>query len=214
MIFGVDEAGRGSVLGPLIVCAVGVKKNDLKFLKKIGVRDSKLLSDGKRTVLSAKILNLAIYKLLEISPKQIDDLRKNISLNKITLSKFAEALIALNVSETDEIYVDSCDVKAERFGEDLKKLISHKKIVSEHKADSKYLVVSAASILAKVRRDEKIEELKKKVGIDFGSGYPSDERTIRFLREWYLSHKNFPDFARKSWKTLEKLKQKNLDSFL
>ena len=87
-------------------------------------------------------------------------------------------------------------------------------IKSEHKADSKYLIVSAASILAKVRRDEKIEELKKKAGIDFGSGYPSDERTIRFLREWYLSHKNFPDFTRKSWKTLEKFKQKNLDSFL
>ncbi|WP_457753524.1 ribonuclease HII, partial [Thermococcus sp.] len=81
------------------------------------------------------------------------------------------------------------------------------KIIAEHKADAKYLPVSAASILAKVTRDKAIEKLKKQYG-EIGSGYPSDPRTRKFLEEYYKEHGEFPPIVRKSWKTLRKIEEK------
>jgi ribonuclease HII len=108
-------------------------------------------------------------------------------------------------------YVDAADVNAARFGTNLKAQYAKKypekanelSVVSEHQADATYPVVSAASIVAKVRRDELIKELGKKIGIDFGSGYPSDPKTQRFLEDWSREHDTLPEFVRHSWKTAE-----------
>ena len=99
-------------------------------------------------------------------------------------------------------------MKEERFGEVIGKRLSFSpKIVAEHKADSKYIPVAAASILAKVTRDRAIEKLKEAYG-EIGSGYPSDPITRRFLEEYYKKHGVFPPIVRKSWKTLEKIEEK------
>jgi len=104
-------------------------------------------------------------------------------------------------------YVDSSDVRAERFANDILGLLPRKiRIVSEHHADEKYPVVSAASIIAKVTRDQKIDEIRKLHG-EFGSGYPSDPRTIHFLRDWFMRNRSFPDFVRRSWKTATMIEQ-------
>jgi ribonuclease HII len=105
-------------------------------------------------------------------------------------------------------YVDSSDVLPDRFGQDISSMLpAGIKVVSEHHADSRYPVVGAASILGKVRRDAIIQELAQRYG-DLGSGYPSDPKTIRFLEDWYDRHGSFPDFARKSWKTLERITER------
>ena len=90
------------------------------------------------------------------------------------------------------------------------KLNSKVKLIVEHKADTKYPTVAAASILAKVTRDREIEKIKKKIGIDFGSGYPSDPKTIEFVNK----HWNKFDIFRKSWSTYQKVAAKKSQSKL
>jgi ribonuclease HII len=105
----------------------------------------------------------------------------------------------------DIAYVDASDVNAERFGDWIRGHLPFKtKVISEQKADVNYPVVAAASIVAKVRRDELISELHKKYGF-FGSGYPADHRTIAFLERWVREHGELPEFARKSWKTAQRI---------
>jgi ribonuclease HII len=116
----------------------------------------------------------------------------------------------------DLVYADAADVIAERFAENLRRQYAktspaHAKeieIIAMHKADAVYPVVSAASIIAKVRRDELIECLKKEWGMDFGSGYPSDPKTKEFLLKWGQTHNGeFPGIVRQSWKTVENIRE-------
>jgi ribonuclease HII len=98
--------------------------------------------------------------------------------------------------------VDACDVNSFRYAEMVKgNLVRQCEIVSEHHADVKFPVVSAASIIAKVTRDRAIAALAKKYG-EIGSGYPADPVTIRFLETWIAEHGSPPPIARKSWKTI------------
>ncbi len=112
------------------------------------------------------------------------------NMNEIMVVCFAKVLEQL---KPDIVYADAADVKAERFAENLLRQYAKTspdhakkiKVVSMHQADAIYPVVSAASIIAKVRRDELIEELKREWCIDFGSGYPSDPpKTRGFLLKW------------------------------
>ena len=126
-----------------------------------------------------------------------------ITMNRLEELKMAEIIKDL---KPHTIYIDAVDVNEERFSKSIKYLLNYqpKEIISKHKADDLYPIVSAASILAKVKRDAIIEELKKNHG-DFGSGYTSDKRTIDFLRGWVREHKSAPIFARKSWETTKKI---------
>ena len=105
-----------------------------------------------------------------------------------------------------EIYIDAADVNEKRFGLVFEEAFPLAKIVSRHKADQHYLVVSAASIIAKVERDNAIEKLKEKVGEDFGSGYPADPKTKSFLNNIFRKNKKFPPYVRESWDTAKKIK--------
>src|SRR5207245_6455993 len=106
---------------------------------------------------------------------------------------------------TELAYVDSSDARTERFKNNILDCLSFTpRIVSEHKADINYPVVSAASIMAKVHRDSRIEEIKKEYG-EIGSGYAHDPITVRFLSEYYLANRDFPPIVRRSWKTLRNL---------
>lgn len=203
---GIDEAGRGPVVGPLVIAAVVVDESKLSNLETLGVKDSKKLSPKKREELFKEIVRLVDdYFILEISPEEIDN--REGTMNEFEVENFIKVLNSLNL-KPDVLYIDAADVKEERFGEIIGKRLSFSpKIVAEHKADSKYIPVAAASILAKVTRDRAIEKLKEAYG-EIGSGYPSDPITRRFLEEYYKKHGVFPPIVRKSWKTLEKIEEK------
>ncbi len=201
LIAGVDEAGKGPVIGPM--CVGGVLTTDMGSLKKLGVNDSKKLTPEKREKLSEQIKNTADKTfVLEVSAAQIDEFRKVMTMNEVMVICFAGVLKEL---KPEFAYLDAADVKPERFGRLVGERYGHKiKIISEHYADEKYSVVSAASIIAKVKRDALLKELSIKMGLSVGSGYPSDPKTKRFLEDWIRTHKEFPPFVRKSWKTVSK----------
>lgn len=203
-IAGVDEAGRGPVIGPLIITAIVIEEPQEEALIEWGVRDSKKLSPRQRESLANRIRQLTQkIEVLEISAKEIDSQRRlKRSLNTLEAQWMAQVLQKL---EWDTAYVDASDVNAERYG---RYIMSHlrtdRKVISEHKADLTYPIVAAASIIAKVRRDQRIQELHQTYG-DFGSGYPNDPKTRQFLRNWLKDHDTFPDIVRQTWETVRNL---------
>ena len=210
MIGGADEAGRGPVVGPLVVAGV-VFKDDV-FLKENNVRDSKKCTPKTREILAEKIKANAIsYEIAVVSASDIDDLRKVMTLNELEVDIFSRIIDKLR---PDVCYVDSADVNDERFGNSILSRLSFKpEIVSKHKADDIYPVVGAASILAKTMRDEEVrkigQELKKKLDLPMGSGYPADPVTQKFLKEWVSNFGELPPHTRLSWKTARKILKEN-----
>ena len=213
LVSGVDEAGRGPVIGPLVIAGVLFKENDLSKLVNLGVKDSKLLSPKKRETRALQIKKFALkWHIVLLSPAEIDRVvesrRKLHKLNRLEAQAMAKVITFL---KPDIVYVDASDVLADRFEEHIAENLSFSpKIISEHKADVKYPVVSAASIIAKVERDKVISQLQKKHG-NMGCGYPSDSNTIKFLEDWIRKFGSYPDFVRKSWKTAKRV-QREADS--
>jgi len=207
-IVGVDDAGRGSVIGPLVIAGVLLDEKDLAKLIGLGVRDSKLLSPRRREQLAEEIRRLALqHHVIVLSPAEIDRVvesgRKLHKLNRLEAQTMAKVI---EVLKPDVAYVDASDVLADRFKHHIAESLPFKvQIVSEHKADATYPIVSAASIIAKVERDKAIFELKRKHG-DMGSGYATDPKTLEFLESWIKRYGSYPEFVRKSWKPAKKLK--------
>jgi len=203
---GIDEAGRGPVIGPMVISAVVVDEENVPKLEELGVKDSKRLTPKRRERLFDEIIKLLDdYVILELWPEEIDS--RGGTLNEFEVENFVKVLNSLKV-RPDVVYIDAADVKEARFGEDIRKRLNFEaEIVAEHKADDKFVPVSAASILAKVTRDRAIEKLKEEYG-EIGSGYPSDPRTRAFLENYYREHGEFPPIVRRSWKTLRKIEEK------
>ncbi|TMS41034.1 MAG: ribonuclease HII [Methanobacterium sp.] len=200
-VVGIDEAGRGSVLGPLVLCGVVIEEDRIKFLERIKVKDSKKISPKKRVVLSRKIRKITDYHLVKIQAHDIDILRANqVNLNQI--EKLGMRKI-IEKSGANTCIVDCFDIKPNRFKSELEGHYPDLNIIAEHKADDKYVVVAAASIVAKVERDNEILKIKKEYK-DIGSGYPSDPKTIQFLKN---SHPDLPEFVRKSWETVNRIEE-------
>ena len=173
IICGVDDAGRGSMIGPLVISGVTIDKKNVKKLRSIGVQDSKKLSPKTREILYKKIIEIVDdYHVVRISPKIIDQSVFKHKLNHLEAKNMAKVIKKLNPKVA---YVDSCDVDYKRFGKEISSLTYNSKIISRHHADSRFIVVAAASIIAKVSRDKSIHRLKK--NFDLGSGYPSDKNT-------------------------------------
>lgn len=204
---GIDEAGRGPVVGPLVV---GLVAGDPKMLRRLGVKDSKLLTHARRVELAAKIREKAErVELVEIGASDLDFRMGRTSLNVVEVEFFAE--LGRRVA-ADTYYLDACDVNAKRFGNSFSALLLREpppKVVSEHKADVRYPLVAAASIIAKVQRDAAIakiaERLEPAIGLPLGSGYSHDERTIAFLRRHLELHGRLPVEARAAWATSKDL---------
>lgn len=204
-ICGIDDAGRGSMLGPLVIAGISLDKRKLRKLSSLGVKDSKKLSPKSREQLYKEIIKLVDnYYITKISPRIIDASVKNHCLNGLEAKYMAKVVSKLNA---DTSYVDSCDVNPVRFGKEISHLSNNHKIKSYHHADSRFVVVSAASILAKVSRDKAISKLRK--SHDLGSGYPSDSVTVKFVKKYYQINKVMPNFVRKSWKPVQKIVLKN-----
>ena len=211
MICGVDEAGKGPVIGPLVVAAVAVK--NAKDIQDLGVKDSKQLNPVKRRELSNINKDKFDYTIEIIEAEKVDEYRKQNRLNDLNREAFEKLISKLNPNVA---YVDAADVNEHRFGKQIKEKLTNENdtdIISMHKADEKIDVVAAATIIAKEAREEEIRRLKKEIG-DFGSGYPSDERTIKFLKSFYADNGKWPTGTRKSWKTIERIRPvKTLDDF-
>ncbi len=202
-ILGIDEAGRGSVLGPLVIAGVVVPDKMEKVLERMGVKDSKRLAPHRRTILSRKLKKMFDYEIVVISAREIDEMRaEGINLNEIEKNAMESILLKI---KPEKAIVDAVDVKAERFQDNLCK-DTGVNVIAEHKADDKYIEVSAASIIAKAERDSQIAEINKefiKTG-GIGSGYPSDPKTKEFLTNY--TYDEMPDFVRRSWATVAKMK--------
>jgi ribonuclease HII len=203
---GIDDAGRGPVIGPMVIAGCLLDEKAEKKLKDLGVRDSKLLTHKRRVFLSEKIKELAeSYEVVAIFPDEIDskngDGRK---LNEVEAIAFAEIVNKLNDNSSKiKVIADCPSPTISKWSDFLKTKIdnlSNLEISCEHKADKNHVSVSAASILAKCVREEEMETLKKEFGIELGSGYCSDPVTQKFLTKFAEKYKDKGIF-RKTWIT-------------
>ena len=200
-ICGVDDAGRGSMIGPMVIAGISIEKKDINKLRKLGVRDSKKLTPKKRELLYKEIIKIVDdYHVIRIPPKTIDRYVFEHNLNHLEAKKMAEVITNLKPQLS---YVDSCDVNASRFGREISDFAGKSKVRSYHYADSRFVVVSAASIIAKVSRDRSITRLNKNT--NFGSGYPSDKKSVTYVKKLVSSKKPLPSSIRKSWKPVQKI---------
>jgi ribonuclease HII len=214
LICGVDEAGKGSVLGPMVVA--GVACTDPSAVAALGVRDSKKLTRLRRESLYDQIRSVCTTTVVVLSAADIDRDRETATMNLIVARGHASVISTLAPAIA---YVDACDVNADRYRETVTANLAPAcscQVIAEHRADSTYPVVAAASIIAKVTRDRLIDALAEEYG-RIGSGYPSDRYTIEYLSDYIGRHHAAPPCARKSWKTtahlLEMGAQRDLCSF-
>ena len=215
LIIGIDDAGRGPLIGPMCLAGVLITKEQEKVLKEAGAKDSKQLTHPVRVKLSETIKdNVIDSKVVKSFPKEIDEaVFSKENLNTLEAKKTAEIINALNNDkmhkEKIKVVVDCPSVNTKAWRETMCRFVKHQEnleIACEHKADVNHTAVSAASILAKVAREEEVEKLKKeyeKYG-DMGSGYPSDPNTKKFLKEHGKALADSGIF-RKSWGTWKAL---------
>ncbi len=197
LIAGLDEAGRGPPIGPLVMAGIRIDEKKKGWLKRIGVKDSKLLTRQKREELFDKIINLVdSYKIFIIPPIKIDE-ALNSESNNLNWLEADCMLDVIHALQPEKAYLDSPSRNIPAFTSYLKKrLACRTDLIVEHKADLNHAVCGAASILAKVTRDREIEKIHELTGIDFGAGYGLDMRTYEFIRDY---HDKYPEFFRKSW---------------
>jgi ribonuclease HII len=208
----VDEAGKGAVLGPMVVAAVCCHSEE--ECSRLGMRDSKTLSPARREDLYELVERNFTTAVVILSPKEIDQCLQETTLN-VCLARAHAAVI--QELRPEKAFVDAVDVIAARHAETMRRYMDWDcTIISEHKADRAYPVVGAASIVAKVIRDREVKRLRKQYG-NFGSGYPADPVTRAYLEHYIQIHHTPPLFARKSWKTvteyLKSLHQRELTEF-
>ncbi len=213
MICGVDEAGRGPVLGPLVVCGVSVA-NDSSLVE-MGVRDSKKLTRARREEMAPRIIEVSQVEVLEVPAEEIDSMRSRMTMNELEAILFARIIDKLS---PEVAYLDAADVNEDRFRELTRSCMAcSAALVSKHRADDIYPVVSAASVIAKVTRDHRVDLIGKELGVEVGSGYTSDPVTKAFIHAWLDENGSLPPHVRRSWKTSQKIMNLNgirrLDSF-
>jgi ribonuclease HII len=202
LIAGIDEAGRGPVIGPMVMAIAALEEKDLPELERLGITDSKLLSPERREGLLSAVKRLCETAVEVISPQAVDEAVNDPSRNLNTLEAEVAGRLIDTLAERvgpykiKHVILDCPSVNPEGYLVVLRKFVRRDvQIITEHKADLHHRIVGAASIVAKVLRDAEIESLKQKHGVDFGSGYPSDAKTARFVR---LHYKDY-DFFRTSW---------------
>jgi ribonuclease HII len=216
---GIDEAGKGSVLGSLFISAVMTcNKDTLDRLKDEGVRDSKMLSSDMRSYLRTIVEDECVYRTAELTSSDIDGSR---NLNHLTYDAFIDTindLILHYENENDDesiirVFVD-CPIRDTAKYKNMmeRDLIARNEIsiVCENKADDKYVIVGAASIIAKTSRDSHVLDMERNYSgyCNIGSGYPSDSNTVTFLEKYYIDNGDFPKEARRKWYTLDRIRGK------
>jgi len=211
-LLGIDDAGRGPVIGPMILAGVLIKKEDLPKLKALKVKDSKQLTQPQREKLAIQIEKISEFEIIKTYPEEIDSaVQGGLNLNRLEAVKMANIVNSLAGKKEAEIIIDCPSVNILAWKNYLLTHIDsvqNKHFIVEHKADERYAVCSAASILAKVAREKEIALIKKRLGIEFGSGYPADPITIEFLRKSGKKYEK-QGIIRKSWQTWQAIKKKS-----
>jgi ribonuclease HII len=208
IICGIDEAGRGPVVGPMVLAGFCIEEKKLPLLKEMGAKDSKAIAPKRRKELSKVLKKTAhSYQIEVIEPKEIDNALGDAYLNLNWLEALYTAKI-INKLKPDKVMLDLPSNNKHNYLSFIRKNLKvNTELDAEHKADVTYPVVSAASILAKVERDRRIREIEKKIGQEIGSGYPSDPRTMDFLGK---NHNKYDEIFRKSWASYKRQKQAKL----
>jgi len=214
-IVGLDEAGRGSLVGPLLVGAFAIRETDGERLPSLGVRDSKQLTPARRREVYERISSVGVCRSIALAPHTIDRYVARGGLNELELLTFARLVRALRPATA---YADACDPDAARFGRRLAALVGDGvEVVARHRADEEIAVVGAASIVAKVRRDRALGQLRVRLGDGLGSGYPSDRRTREFVERCLRSGGEPPQWLRRSWAPVQRVMRarsaRTLDEF-
>ena len=219
-LVGVDEAGRGPVIGPLVVAALAVPvEGGEDELRGLGVRDSKKLAPARREAVYEGLVGYP-HEVIEVSAENVDALRSTASLNVIEARVFASVVLhlltALGEGARVAVYMDAADTSESVFERNFRSSLVDAPeaerlvhVVSRHEADDTFPVVSAASVVAKTRREAAIARIHEELGEDFGSGYPSDARTISFLEKWIMEKGVLPPHTRMSWRTAQRLVDKH-----
>jgi ribonuclease HII len=214
LILGIDDAGRGPVIGPMVLAGCLIKKETEKEFIKLGVRDSKTILPKKRDKLAEEIkLRCEAYHAVIIPVREIDGQDNDgLNLNQREAIASAQIINKLNkqIKNSDKIQaiIDCPSTNIPAWKEYLEQFLigrANVTVICEHKADVNHVSVSAASIIAKTTRDKEIEKIKKELGVDFGSGYSSDPITRKFIYEQYDKYKDKGIF-RESWGTIKKHK--------
>jgi ribonuclease HII len=187
------------LLGPIIVAGICVSKKSISEMIKKGIKDSKLLTPKKRQILFGHVVSIA--ESICICRINIAEIDFHVFKNNLNTLEAEAMAITISNMKSDKTYVDSCDVNPSRYQRTISSFLKRNstKLISMHHADKLNVVVSGASIIAKVIRDSEITKIRVKYG-DIGSGYPSDKKTIEFVRQWFRQKNEIPPFARRSWK--------------
>ncbi len=204
IIAGLDETGRGSVIGPLVVCCASCNRDDSRLLRKYASKDSKQLTAKQREEMLVELRKFCSFKVAELSAADLNQMMKKGSLNDIEARAMADLI--KKTGDCDAM-IDMPDRYSWTFRKRMEKF-GVKRFEAEHKADEKHPIVAAASIYAKVLRDKRVADIRAST-MDFGSGYPSDEKTRSALRDRHASALLKP-YIRERWKTLETVKQRKL----
>ncbi len=205
IIAGIDEAGRGPVIGSLIIAMALCNKKNEKKLKKICKKDSKQLSQTQRLETLKKLEGICDFMHIEINASELNEKMENMSLNDIEAEGMASLI---KKTKNSDVMIDLPDRYSWVFKKRMEKF-GVTKFEAEHKADENYSIVAAASIFAKVLREKRVSQIKEEIGVDFGSGYPSDPKTRAVLKD-KEGLKKIEKYLRKKWKTLENVMQKKL----
>ena len=202
-VLGLDEAGRGSLVGPLVVGGFLMDAHRVPELVEIGVRDSKRLTPARREEIFAALPGLGRSFVCALPPQEVDRAVARHRLNHLELTAFARLV---REARPDTAYADACDPVAARFGRRLAaKAGTGCAVHASHKADRDLPIVGAASIVAKVHRDRALATLRERLGPELGSGYPSDGATVAFVKAALSVGGPVPDWVRASWLTTERL---------
>jgi len=197
-MIGVDEAGKGAVVGSMFVAAV-------EFDADFEVPDSKRLGADKREELAERVRKTCEVAVVEVTADEIDRYVVDGGMNDLMVEAHGRALDGLDASGA--VVADASDTDADRFARRLSERAG-REVDAEHGADDRYDAVGAASVVAKVERDAGVSEF------DAGSGYPGDQDAVEFLRR---HAPEYPDCVRESWSTAERVarkeKQSDLDEF-
>ncbi|HLC86584.1 MAG TPA: ribonuclease HII [Candidatus Nanoarchaeia archaeon] len=198
LICGIDDAGRGPVIGPMIMAGVLIEENDLDKLKSIGVKDSKLLTQKQRERICKEIVKIVKdYKIIKVYPEEVDKAVMSDGVSNLNFLEGEKMAEIINYLKPDQVVVDCPSNNKKAFAQFLKNKIKiNSSLRCEHHADKNFVAVGAASILAKCAREEEVLLIKKRIGIDFGSGYVSDPKTKQFLKE---NWNKYPEIFRHSW---------------
>lgn len=216
---GIDDAGRGPVIGPMVLAGCVINEEIEAQFREMGVKDSKQVAPKKRKELAAKIKELALsYKIVIISPEVIDVNQSiGVKLNETEAIATAQIIDGLNENKDVIHTVVDCPSAGIKSWQDYLitqiKNMSNIDLSCEHKADVNHISAAAGSILAKETREEQMAILNSEYNNEMGSGYPSDPKTKEFLAKYARTYADKGIF-RKCWSTWQKAYEKDAQQTL